>query len=374
MRVVRLAAGGAHNLALSSTGGVFSCGSGLHGQLGRDTSKGGRGAGGGGGCRGYTECGRVAGLPCHPHPRTASLPAPPACAGTDVPRPISSLWPLGVVQVACGQSHSAALLADGRLLTWGFGRCVGAEHLGECLSEAAALQRGRARRPEPQQAGRCRGALHGCGAAHGCEVARFPPASPPSPGPTAGTAPWACMTLRVGPRRSWCARWWARRRGGRWPAASTTPCFWQPMAACTPGAKASGARRACRTRTTRACRREWRRCRGGAWCRWRPARATRWRLQATTAYGPGARRTADSCPRHPARRSPRRSWCRACRRAAPCCLWRRAATPLWQWWTAPPAWLPAPWVSASAAERPAPICRLLPCVLYVSWLTTLTAN
>lgn len=39
-----------------------------------------------------------------------------------MPRPISRLWPLGVIQVAGGQRHSAALLADGRLLTWGFGR------------------------------------------------------------------------------------------------------------------------------------------------------------------------------------------------------------------------------------------------------------
>lgn len=41
MHIVRLAAGGSHTLALSSTGGVFSVGSAACGQLGRDTSKGG---------------------------------------------------------------------------------------------------------------------------------------------------------------------------------------------------------------------------------------------------------------------------------------------------------------------------------------------
>ncbi|KAL4425546.1 hypothetical protein ABPG75_009562 [Micractinium tetrahymenae] len=81
MHITRVAAGGSHTLALSSTGGVFSFGNGSFGALGRGTTE-----------------------------------------GTDVPRPISRLWPLGVVQVACGDAHSAALLADGRLLTWGRGR------------------------------------------------------------------------------------------------------------------------------------------------------------------------------------------------------------------------------------------------------------
>lgn len=42
-------------------------------------------------------------------------------------RPVSRLWPLGVVQVAAGDAHSAALLVDGRLLTWvsQVGVCVG---------------------------------------------------------------------------------------------------------------------------------------------------------------------------------------------------------------------------------------------------------
>ena len=40
MRIVRAAAGGAHSLALSSTGGVFSFGSGGFGALGRGTTEG----------------------------------------------------------------------------------------------------------------------------------------------------------------------------------------------------------------------------------------------------------------------------------------------------------------------------------------------
>lgn len=76
----RVAAGDGITLTLSATGGVFSCGASTQGQQGRDASK---------------------------------------AAG---PRPISRLWPLGVVQVACGGAHCAALLEDGRLLTWGRGR------------------------------------------------------------------------------------------------------------------------------------------------------------------------------------------------------------------------------------------------------------
>lgn len=40
----------------------------------------------------------------------------------NVPRPIPSLDPLGIVQIACGESHSAALSIDGRLFTWGRGK------------------------------------------------------------------------------------------------------------------------------------------------------------------------------------------------------------------------------------------------------------
>ncbi|KAI3438759.1 hypothetical protein D9Q98_001177 [Chlorella vulgaris] len=89
MHIVRAAAGGSHTLALSSTGGVFGFGNGSFGALGRGTTE-----------------------------------------GSDVPRPISRLWPLGVVQVACGENHSAALTVDGRVLTWGRGR-YGALGLGD---------------------------------------------------------------------------------------------------------------------------------------------------------------------------------------------------------------------------------------------------
>lgn len=40
MHIVRVAAGGSHTLALSATGGVFSCGNGSFGALGRGTTDG----------------------------------------------------------------------------------------------------------------------------------------------------------------------------------------------------------------------------------------------------------------------------------------------------------------------------------------------
>ena len=78
MQIVRVAAGASHSLALSASGGVFAWGSSTHGALGRGSG-----------------------------------------AASDVPRPIGRLWPLGVVQIACGESHSAALTVGGALYTWG---------------------------------------------------------------------------------------------------------------------------------------------------------------------------------------------------------------------------------------------------------------
>ena len=39
-----------------------------------------------------------------------------------MPRLITPLAAAGVVQVSCGEGHSAALLADGRLMVWGQGK------------------------------------------------------------------------------------------------------------------------------------------------------------------------------------------------------------------------------------------------------------
>eukprot|EP00887_Chlorella_sp_A99_P000742 scaffold5.g742.t1 len=79
-RVVRVAVGGNHTLALGADGCVWSAGDDSFGALGR-----------GGGA-------------------------------ADVPRPVLPLWPLGIVMVAAGDNHSAALTLDGRLLTWGRGK------------------------------------------------------------------------------------------------------------------------------------------------------------------------------------------------------------------------------------------------------------
>ena len=40
----------------------------------------------------------------------------------DKPAEIELLWPLGIIQIACGDNHSAALTADGRVFTWGRGK------------------------------------------------------------------------------------------------------------------------------------------------------------------------------------------------------------------------------------------------------------
>jgi alpha-tubulin suppressor-like RCC1 family protein len=62
----------------------------------------------------------------------------------NVPRPLPTLAALGIVQVACGESHNAALTIHGRVFTWGRGK-YGALGLGTFDSSSwpqhvAALQ------------------------------------------------------------------------------------------------------------------------------------------------------------------------------------------------------------------------------------------
>ncbi|GIL61242.1 hypothetical protein Vafri_15644 [Volvox africanus] len=82
-RVVRLAVGANHALLLSGSGGVFAVGQGSFGALGQG--------------EGLLE-------------------------NRSTPVPVLPLMPLGVVQVAAGENHSAALTADGQLYTWGRGK------------------------------------------------------------------------------------------------------------------------------------------------------------------------------------------------------------------------------------------------------------
>ena len=84
--IVMVAAGGIHALALTDTGAVLSWGYGANSQLGDG--------------------------PTRPRGDFSLLPAP--VVGSDGTTPLS-----GVASIAGGYSHSLALLADGRILSWG---------------------------------------------------------------------------------------------------------------------------------------------------------------------------------------------------------------------------------------------------------------
>lgn len=81
IRIARAAAGERHSLFLSSSGAVLACGDNSTGTLG-----------------------------------LGDVPA------ADAPQQVLPLWPLGVVQVSCGGSHSAAMTLGGRLFTFGRNR------------------------------------------------------------------------------------------------------------------------------------------------------------------------------------------------------------------------------------------------------------
>lgn len=80
-RFARVACGAAHTVALTGSGEVFTFGQGAFGALGHGNSD------------NVTE-----------------------------PKHVEALWALGIVQVACGASHSAALTIDGQVFTWGRGK------------------------------------------------------------------------------------------------------------------------------------------------------------------------------------------------------------------------------------------------------------
>ena len=145
---VRVAAGGSHSLMLTSTGRVSSAGHNVFGQLGDRPPQ----------PPSPAQLPSLGLLVSHPwnarsaiaHHTSLSVvltverlssgvlaytsPAPSVVhrgsgiAGhgdsqnRDKPAEIEALWPLGVIQIACGDNHSAALTADGRVFTWGRGK------------------------------------------------------------------------------------------------------------------------------------------------------------------------------------------------------------------------------------------------------------
>ncbi|OAE31917.1 hypothetical protein AXG93_4485s1040 [Marchantia polymorpha subsp. ruderalis] len=81
LQFVRVACGAAHTVALTGSGDVYTFGQGAFGALGHGSKD-----------------------------------------DIDSPKLVETLWGLGIVQVACGENHSAALSADGQVFTWGRGK------------------------------------------------------------------------------------------------------------------------------------------------------------------------------------------------------------------------------------------------------------
>ncbi|KAG6544026.1 hypothetical protein Mapa_014549 [Marchantia paleacea] len=81
LQFVRVACGAAHTVALTGSGDVYTFGQGGFGALGHGSKD-----------------------------------------DINSPKLVETLWGLGIVQVACGENHSAALSADGQVFTWGRGK------------------------------------------------------------------------------------------------------------------------------------------------------------------------------------------------------------------------------------------------------------
>ncbi|KAL2629156.1 hypothetical protein R1flu_013842 [Riccia fluitans] len=81
LQFARVACGAAHTIALTGSGDVYTFGQGGFGALGHGSRE-----------------------------------------DVITPQLVEKLWGLGIVQVACGENHSAALSADGQVFTWGRGK------------------------------------------------------------------------------------------------------------------------------------------------------------------------------------------------------------------------------------------------------------
>ena len=92
IRVIQIACGDAHTVALSGDGRLYSWGGGGCGQLG--------------------------------HPDTSAMPKDEdGCPYQPKPKLITVLKALEVRQVACGKAHTVAVLSNGHLYSWGAGAC-----------------------------------------------------------------------------------------------------------------------------------------------------------------------------------------------------------------------------------------------------------
>ena len=118
-RIVSVACGANHTLAISETGQLWSCGRGRHGQVRRGLHA--------AQCRAWQ--------PSHPTP--PSPPPNPPCPAPCPPRPsppqlghghfhdegvlllVETIRHERIVSVAAGRAHSVALAADGKIFTWG---------------------------------------------------------------------------------------------------------------------------------------------------------------------------------------------------------------------------------------------------------------
>ncbi|KAL1507705.1 hypothetical protein AB1Y20_007318 [Prymnesium parvum] len=131
-----LSCGGAHSAMLTKEGGLYTWGANDYGQCGREGSK--QGATPGPVHELATDrlvgvaCGAAHTLALTEHGRLYSFGlnstgqlgnGEQRADATPTPQPVRLSFGIAVSSVACGEEFSAAITHDGRLLTWGFGGC-----------------------------------------------------------------------------------------------------------------------------------------------------------------------------------------------------------------------------------------------------------